>query len=514
MGFRDLRLGRKLMLMAGAILALTATISVTAVIQVARLTDSTKEVATNWLPSVQTVLTLARATTVQRVFENRRLLLADDLEARRTTAARIDEQFTRIEDLQARYEPLISSDEERRLYDAYRALWTDYVKTSREVRSLLDSGRSDDALALLLGASLRLYGAVSDSLEQLVVLNERGASAEAARAASLGDTTRLAIAAMGAVAVVVGLLLAAWMARVVAGPVQALVGVARALAGGDFTARMPPPSRDETGELVAAMTEMRDGLKRVIADVRASAAAVSTASQQIAGGTQDLSARTEQQAASLEETASAMDELSGTLRSSAEVAGQADALTGRAAEVAQRGGDAVAEVVKTMSGIAEGSRRITEIISVIDGIAFQTNILALNAAVEAARAGDQGRGFAVVATEVRTLAQRSAESAREIKSLISASVSQVDGGNRAAAEAGRIVEDVVRSIHEVRAMVAEIAGSAQQQAQGVGQVNEAVAQIDASTQQNAALVEQSSAAAASLREQAAALARAVETFRV
>ncbi|MEI7445755.1 MAG: methyl-accepting chemotaxis protein [Burkholderiales bacterium] len=514
MRFKDLRLGRKLMLMAGLILALTTTISVTAVVQVGRLADSTREVTTSWMPSVQALLTLARSTTFQRVLENRRLLLADDLEARRSTATRIDAQIAKIAEQQKAYEPLITSDAERALYDAYRATWADYLKVAAEVRSLMDSGRNEESRALLLGNSLKLFNTLSEQLDKLVAHNEAGARAEAERADGLGRSTGIVIMVLGAAAVVLGLLFAAFTARAISRPVEQMVDVARSMAAGDFTAAMPPPSRDEVGQLVEAMTGMRDGLRRVIADVRASASAVSTASQQIAGGTQDLSARTEQQAASLEETASAMDELSGTLRSSADVAGQADALTGSATEVAQRGGEAVTKVVNTMSGIADSSRRITDIISVIDGIAFQTNILALNAAVEAARAGEQGRGFAVVATEVRTLAQRSGEAAREIKSLISASVAQVDDGNRAAAEAGRIVEDVVRSIREVRGMVAEIASSAQQQAQGVGQVNEAVSQIDATTQQNAALVEESSAAAASLREQAASLARAVETFKV
>ncbi len=514
MGFKDLRLGRKLLMMAGAILALNATIAVTAVIQTGRLADSTREVTTSWMPSVREVLTLARATTFQRVLENRRLLLADDAEGRRATGVRLDEQLTRIAEIQKAYEPLITSDEERRLYDTYRTVWAEYSKTSREVRELLDAGKLAEARTLLLGASLKQFGALSESLDRLVEINERGATAEAKRADALGTQTRLSIAVLGAIAIAVGLALAVAISRSIVRPIESLVGVTRSLAGGDFTVAMPPPSRDETGQLVAAVTEMKDGLAKVIAEVRASASAVSTASQQIAGGTQDLSSRTEQQAASLEETASAMDELSGTLRSSADVAGQADALTCSAAEVAQRGGEAVARVVGTMTGIADGSRRMTDIIAVIDGIAFQTNILALNAAVEAARAGEQGRGFAVVATEVRSLAQRSAEAAREIKGLIEDSVSKVQEGTSAAADAGRIVEDVVRSIREVRSMVAEIAGSAQQQAQGIGQVNEAVALIDSTTQQNAALVEQSSAAAASLREQAASLARSVETFRV
>jgi methyl-accepting chemotaxis protein len=512
--FADLRLARKLMLLSGSILLLTVAIAGTAVVQAGRLAEATREVTGNWMPSVQSLLTLARDTATYRLLENRMLLQASDPEQRAATVRTIEETAARIDIERRDYERLISGERERALYDAYARTWTDYLARSRELRALVEGRRPDEARELLGGEARVAFEALNAAIDASVAYNERAAADEAAVADTLGARIRLQVAALAAAAVVVGLALAAWIGRRISRPIDQLVVASRALAAGDFTTRLPVPTRDEVGALVAATTTMRDALARVIADVRASAASVATASQEIAQGTQDLSARTEQQAASLEETASAMDELSGTIRSSADVAQRADALTGEAAGVARRGGDAVARLVTTMDGIAEGSRRITDIIGTIDGIAFQTNILALNAAVEAARAGEQGRGFAVVAAEVRTLAQRSADAAREIKALIDASVAQVDGGTQAAAEAGRVVEQVVRTIGEVRAMVAEIAGSAQQQAQGIGQVNEAVAQIDGTTQHNAALVEQNSAAAASLREQAAVLVGTVAAFRV
>jgi methyl-accepting chemotaxis protein len=241
---------------------------------------------------------------------------------------------------------------------------------------------------------------------------------------------------------------------------------------------------------------------------------ISTASREIASGNADLSGRTEQAASNLEETASAMEELTSTVRHSADSAAQANQLASSAAQVAQQGGTVVTQVVDTMTAIHASSRKIGDIIGTIDGIAFQTNILALNAAVEAARAGEQGRGFAVVAGEVRTLAQRSAEAAREIKTLIGASVTQVEAGARLVEQAGGTMTEIVASVQRVTDIVGEISTAAVEQSQGIGQVNLAVADLDKMTQQNAALVEQSTAAAESLREQASRLSEVVSTFRL
>jgi methyl-accepting chemotaxis protein len=259
---------------------------------------------------------------------------------------------------------------------------------------------------------------------------------------------------------------------------------------------------------------MRDALRRALQEVRGVVDNISTASTQIATGNLDLSARTEQTASNLEETASAMEELTSTVRHSADSAAQANQLTHSAAEVARRGGDVVAQVVGTMTEIQASSRKIGDIIGTIDGIAFQTNILALNAAVEAARAGEQGRGFAVVAGEVRTLAQRSAEAAREIKALIGASVDRVEAGTRLVSDAGATMTEIVDSVQRVTDIVGEISTAAGEQSQGIGQINQAVTDLDRMTQQNAALVEESTAAAESLKDQAARLSEVVATFRL
>ena len=262
------------------------------------------------------------------------------------------------------------------------------------------------------------------------------------------------------------------------------------------------------------MQAMQESLARIVSAVRNNAESVATASAQIAQGNQDLSQRTEQQASALQETAASMEQLGSTVQQNARNAQQADQLAREASDVAQRGGSVVGDVVQRVKAINDGSRRIAEIIGTIDGIAFQTNILALNAAVEAARAGEQGRGFAVVAGEVRALAQRSSEAAREIKELITASVEQAEAGASLADQAGRTMQEVVEAIRRVSGIVGEISSASAEQSSGVAQVGTAVNQMDQATQQNATLVQESAAAADSLQGQAQQLVHAVAVFRL
>ena len=292
------------------------------------------------------------------------------------------------------------------------------------------------------------------------------------------------------------------------------IATAKAIAGGDLTQAIDTHGMGETRQLLDALTAMRESLGGTVASVRQSAESVALASGEIAQGNQDLSARTESQASALQRTASTMEELSATVRQSADNAQQASRLAEGATELAQQGGVVVGQVVETMHGIDEASRRIAEIIGTVDGLAFQTNILALNAAVEAARAGEQGRGFAVVAGEVRSLAQRSAVSAREIKALIADSVSRVQRGSELVQQAGSTMEEVVAANRRVREIVSEISTASAEQRDGIVLVEQAVAGIDRDTQQNAALVEQSAAAAESLRSQAGELVQAVATFKL
>ena len=318
-----------------------------------------------------------------------------------------------------------------------------------------------------------------------------------------------ALAVLLATVVIAGLVIRSLMAGV-----RAALAVAEALARGDLTHEVSVGQRDELGQLLAALGVTVERLRGAISGVRAGTAAIATAAAEIAAGSVDLSQRTEEQAASLEETASSMEELTATVDRSADNARVANAVAAEASDVATRGGEAIAEVVRTMGEIDASSRRIVDITSVIDGIAFQTNILALNAAVEAARAGEQGRGFAVVAAEVRTLAQRCAASAREIKTLIATSVQQVQDGTRRVGAAGETMGQIVGQVQRVGALIQEMAASAREQADGLGEVNRAVVQMDQVTQQNSVLVEQASASAESLRQQAQNLVQAVAVFRL
>ena len=286
------------------------------------------------------------------------------------------------------------------------------------------------------------------------------------------------------------------------------------IADSDLSHPVPHSGTDEIGYMLQHLEGMRSNLSHAVANVKTGAGAIASASAQVAAGTLDLSSRTEQQASALEETAAATEELSSTVQQNADNAVQANELAGEARRMAQNGGDIVGQMVSTMAEINQSAKKIVDIISVIDGIAFQTNILALNAAVEAARAGEQGRGFAVVAGEVRSLAGRSAEAAREVQALITDAVNKAEMGNAQAAQAGTSMQEIVSGIQRVAGIVDEIALASREQASGLAQINQAVSHLDGVTQQNAALVEQSSAAAAALQQQAHHLAEVADTFRL
>lgn len=302
--------------------------------------------------------------------------------------------------------------------------------------------------------------------------------------------------------------------RTVTRPLQTALQCAREVATGNLTHDFHASGNDEIAQLLAELKQMRDSLSSVVSKVRHNADEVANGTSEIAAGNINLSSRTEAQAAALEETAASMGQLTSTVRQNAQSAQHAASLAGTASVTASRGGDIMNEVVETMHGIAASSGKVTEIIAVIDGIAFQTNILALNAAVEAARAGEQGRGFAVVASEVRTLAQRSAAAAKEIKGLIEESTHRVDAGSALVENAGTIIHEIVNAVQQVTTIVDEISAATQEQSKGIDQVNVAVARMDEVTQQNAALVEQASAAAHALDAQADELRDAVAIFKL
>jgi len=391
-----------------------------------------------------------------------------------------------------------------------------YAKASQPVLQQIQNGGFDTAKVAdrMLGKAKEHVVAVERATAEI----SKAADAQAEAAQREFDDAMLltlyAFAAVLGVAVLLVVPLTLLNAASIVDPIRSARRAAQIIAEGDLTQPIDVQGHDESAELLRALAQMQESLRSLVGQVRSTSDNIGTASAEIATGNQDLSQRTEQTASNLQQTASSMEQLTGTVKQSADSARQANQLASSAAEVAQRGGAVVAQVVATMDEINASSKKIGDIIGVIDSIAFQTNILALNAAVEAARAGEQGRGFAVVASEVRSLAARSAEAAREIKTLIGASVDKVEDGSRLVADAGATMNEIVNSVKRVSDIIGEITAASAEQSEGIGQVNGSVSELDQMTQQNAALVEESAAAAESLKEQAGRLATVVATFKV
>lgn len=396
--------------------------------------------------------------------------------------------------------------------DATRQAW--FAKTDEAVQAVKAGNFAPDVMARFLAAGRGEGEAMLKSLTALIQYQQTAASEAAAAADARHETATLTFVLMAIGLGVPASLLAVHVLQRMRDGFARADDCTKAIASGDLTRSSFTDGNDEIAQLLNHMELMRANLIRVISEVLESADSIQVASSQVAAGNADLSQRTEQTASNLQQTASSTEELGVTVRQNADNARQANQLAQGASEVATRGGTVVAEVVDTMKGINDSSRRIADIIGVIDGIAFQTNILALNAAVEAARAGEQGRGFAVVAGEVRSLAQRSAEAAREIRSLIAASVERVEAGSRQVDQAGSTMHEVVQAISRVRDIVSEISQASVEQSEGVSLVGQAVSQMDAATQQNAALVEESAAAAESLSNQARHLVNTMASFKL
>jgi methyl-accepting chemotaxis protein len=418
-----------------------------------------------------------------------------------------------ITQLQKKLEDGLADDTERALFAAIGERREAYVGVRKEAAKLfadgnLDGGRAQVAQKMVPAADA--YVAAMDAM--LAHYQQRAGEAAASfdHERALGLQLLMGFALL---AIACGTALAVSITRSISRPLQSAARSAEAIATGDLMQRFETTRRDEIGQLLGALQRMQDGLRDTVRQIRQSTDGIGTASGEVATGSQDLSVRTEQTASSLQQTASTMEQITVTVRQSTDSAAQASQLASSASGVARRGGEVVTQVVATMDEISASSKKIADIIGTIDGIAFQTNILALNAAVEAARAGEQGRGFAVVAGEVRNLAQRSAEAAKEIKALIGSSVERVETGSRLVSEAGSTMAEIVTSVQRVTDIIAEVAAAAGEQSNGLTLVNRAVTDLDRMTQQNAALVEESAAAAESLKDQARALADSVSVFR-
>ncbi len=518
--FHNLKIGSRLALGFGVLLALFFALSGAAFLQLQSLTENAGYYSVNLVPSYGKIHELSESFGEMRRAEFRHILSNSekDMDEQEARMARARQKANTMLDHYA--QNLVSDDTERRALEAVRSTLKDYYAAwDNQIRAVsrmttTDPSKTAEATSLVIGASSKAFAALNGAVDKWYEYNVQLAKVQDEALASTSRNARWTLALTTLAAVAVGLCAAVLITRSIVRPLQRATEVARAVAAGDLTSHVDVQGKDETAELLGALRDMNQGLVQIVGQVRNSSDSIATGSSQIAAGNSDLSQRTEEQASNLEETAASMEQLASTVKNNADTAHHANELATSASQAAARGGEVVQQVVGTMQDISTSSRKIADIIGTIDGIAFQTNILALNAAVEAARAGEQGRGFAVVAGEVRNLASRAADAAKEIKTLIHASVERVEVGTQLVNTAGESMGEIVSQVHRVSQMINEISTASNEQTMGISQVGEAVTQLDHVTQQNAALVEESAAAAESLRHQAAQLAEVVRKFRL
>ncbi len=520
--FDGMKLSNRLAAGFGILLLLLAAVAGTAGWQMRMLAANTEAFAGNIVPSLALQYQMTQSLGAFRRWELRHALADDIAEMDRIEAEMARERKSMIDAI-ARYEKdMLVDDEDRRGLDATRQTFNAYLAVwdggERELSRLTATDpTAEKKLKAMLAANLQAFQNAQKALDAWWQYNEKLGDKTRLESESTYASAKLTMALLVAASFVLGIGAALLITRSVLAQIGGEPAEAKRIVGeiaqGNLAVSIALRAGDRDS-LLAAMQGMKDRLAAIVSQVRASSDSIATGSSQIASGNADLSQRTEEQASNLQQTAASMEQLSGTVKTSAATAAQANQLASGASAAAAHGGEMVGHVVETMQEISAASKKIADIIGTIDGIAFQTNILALNAAVEAARAGEQGRGFAVVAGEVRTLAQRSAEAAKEIKTLIGASVDKVEAGARQVNDAGASMNEIVAQVQRVSQMIGELSNAATEQSSGIGQVNDAMTQLDQVTQQNAALVEQSAAAAESLKQQADQLVRAVAVFKL
>ena len=513
----DLRIGLRLGIAFGGVFILMAAMAVFATMNLALSNQRMTHIVEG--NSRQSVLVSQMIDSVaQRSIAIRNLALLSDpglKDAERQTIAAAAQDYAAAEkELLAVITRFDASEAEKTLLEAIKRSEKAAVALMQEAETMAAEGRTEDTGAFLMDKLRPRQARWITVLQTLGGLQSKTSAEYAADSTAQYERARWLLAAFVGGALLLGMVLAWLVTRSIVSPIREAVSLALTAASGDLSVRTVAHRGDEAGRLLDALHSMNENLVRVVGGVRRGSEQIATGSAEIAAGNADMSRRTERQAASLQQTAASMEQLRATVRQNADAAREASAAADSANAAAAQGGKTMDAVVSTMGGITEASRRISDIIGVIDGIAFQTNILALNAAVEAARAGEQGRGFAVVATEVRTLAQRSADAAREIKGLIDTSSQRVDQGSRLVGDAGRSMAGLVGDVGRVAALISGISLATVQQTEGIEQVGEAVTDLDRVTQETVALVEESSAAADSLAGQAATLLESVGIFRL
>ncbi|MBA4264848.1 MAG: methyl-accepting chemotaxis protein [Comamonadaceae bacterium] len=520
MAFGSMTVGKRLYVGFGLMLAILVAVAVMAIVKVQAINTALKANSEEHA-AIQRFAINFRGSAHDRAIAVRDVVLSSSGADRAKEVATIGDLARFYEDSAGPLEKLLQTSADasqlRSLYGAIQDIESKAVATTRNVIERVEAGDNEGAQALLWDEAKPQYVTWLGAINKLIDFEETRLQEQ--NAVAMGEAGRFLFLMLGALvlALLCGLGLAWAISRSIVRQLGAepdeLGQVAKRVAAGDLS-----PVRGASGaapeSVLSSLGAMQASLAHVVGQVRTASDSIAIGSSEIASGNADLSHRTEQQASNVQQAAASMAQMNTTVQGNADTARQATQLAGSASAAAEQGGKVVNQVVTTMDDISASSRKISDIIGVIDGIAFQTNILALNAAVEAARAGEQGRGFAVVASEVRSLAQRSAGAAKEIKELIGASVDKVEAGSRLVSEAGTAMDDIVTQVRRVSDLISEISASTIEQTTGIGQVSGAVSHLDQTTQQNAALVEQSAAAAASLEQQAGKLAEVVKTFRL
>ena len=481
-------------------------------LQMSQIYSSTNYANVNTVPRLLT-LDEASGPVAQLLVDIWQYMALNDVTKRNEMEQIMRREHAKVIDALKEFESGVSDDQDKRLLAADRAALAEYDALREQVLTMVASGNAWQARDLMF-ANQAVITKFNNALDQHRQYNAKLGKQKADDAAGI-LTNAIRLALLITVLVIAGVAgMGLMLVRKIVNSLNAAVQIAQTVARGDLSAHIYVTSNDETGQLLLALKDMNDSLVKIVAEVRTGADTIATASGRIVGGNLNLSTRTQQQTGSLAETASAMEELTGAVKQNTDHALQANALAASASAAAVNGGTVVSQVVDTMSSINASAKKIVDIISMIDGIAFQTNILALNAAVEAARAGEQGRGFAVVASEVRSLAQRSAAAAKEIKVLIDDSVKQVDTGTGLVDQLGATTQEIVDSVKRVTNIMGKITAATQQQASGIEQVNQAIGQMGQATRENATLVEEAAGDAGFMQEQAGNLVQTVSVFKL